>query len=76
MRLKCAVLNIGRQNNDTVLINALQIFGVERLDPKSSQEAFDIGKKELSNVVNYMRKHFPEFANVELAATAPELICA
>ena len=72
-KAKMRGLNIGRQNNDTALINALQIFGVDGLDPKSKAEAFDVGKKEIVHVVNYMRQHFPEFANVELDATAPEL---
>ena len=64
---------MGRQNDNTVLINALQIFGVDTFDPKSVQEAFDIGKKELPNIVAYMQKTFPEFATVELDGSAPEL---
>ncbi|WP_261807933.1 FAD-dependent oxidoreductase [Paenibacillus sp. N3.4] len=72
-RAKMRGLNMGRQNDNTVLINALQIFGVDTFDPKSVQEAFDIGKKELPNVVAYMQKTFPEFASLELDATAPEL---
>ncbi len=47
-RVKMRGLNIGRQNDDTALVNALQIFGVNPLDSKSRQEAFDIGKKRAS----------------------------
>ncbi|OCT14972.1 hypothetical protein A8709_12645 [Paenibacillus pectinilyticus] len=72
-RAKMRGLNMGRQNDNTVLINSLQIFGVDTFDPKSVQEAFDIGKKELPNVVDYMKKTFPEFSTLELDATAPEL---
>jgi hypothetical protein len=72
-RAKMRGLNMGRQNNNTVLINALQIFGVDTFDPKSVQEAFDIGKKELPNIVAYMQKTFPEFSSVELDGSAPEL---
>ncbi|NQX69502.1 FAD-dependent oxidoreductase [Paenibacillus alba] len=72
-RAKMRGLNMGRQNDNTVLINSLQIFGVDTFDPKSVQEAFDIGKKELPNVVAYMQKTFPEFASLELDASAPEL---
>ncbi|MEW9700088.1 FAD-dependent oxidoreductase [Paenibacillus sp. SI8] len=72
-RAKMRGLNMGRQNDNTVLINSLQIFGVDTFNPKSVQEAFDIGKKELPNVVAYMQKTFPEFAHLELDGTAPEL---
>lgn len=72
-KVKMRGLNIGRQNNETALVNALQIFDIDGIDPKSRQIAFDIGKKEIVHVVDYMRSHFPEFAGVELDATAPEL---
>ncbi|WP_284637960.1 FAD-dependent oxidoreductase [Paenibacillus silviterrae] len=66
-------LNIGRQNNNTMLINALQIFGIDGTDPKSRAEAFELGKKELPLIVDYMKKKYPELAGIELDATAPEL---
>ncbi|MCZ8514630.1 FAD-dependent oxidoreductase [Paenibacillus filicis] len=66
-------LNIGRQNDNSILINALQIFGVDGLDEKSREEAFQLGKAELPHIVDYMKKKYPEFAGVELDATAPEL---
>jgi hypothetical protein len=72
-RAKMRGLNMGRENDNTVLINSLQIFGVDTFNPNSVQEAFEIGKKELPNVVAYMQKSFPEFASLELDGTAPEL---
>ncbi|MDF2718728.1 MAG: dependent oxidoreductase [Paenibacillus sp.] len=72
-RVKMRGLNIGRQNDNTILINALQIFGIDGLDPKSRAEAFEIGKKELPYVLEHMKKLYPEFAGVELTGTAPEL---
>ncbi|MFK7696563.1 FAD-dependent oxidoreductase [Paenibacillus sp. HJGM_3] len=72
-RVKMRGLNIGRQNDETILINALQIFGIDGLDPKSRAEAFEIGKKELPFVVDHMKKLYPEFAGLELDGTAPEL---
>ncbi|TCZ77243.1 FAD-dependent oxidoreductase [Paenibacillus albiflavus] len=72
-RVKMRGLNIGRQNNETMLINALQIFGIDGSDPKSREEAFEIGMKEVPLVVEYMKTHFPEFAGLELDVTAPEL---
>ncbi|WP_010270694.1 FAD-dependent oxidoreductase [Paenibacillus senegalensis] len=72
-RVKMRGLNIGRQNDDTILINALQIFGVDPFDPKSKEEAFQIGKDELPNILKHMQDLYPEFADLELDATAPEL---
>lgn len=72
-RVKMRGLNIGRQNDETLLINALQIFGIDGLDAKSRAEAFEIGKKELPYVVEHMKKLYPEFAGLELDGTAPEL---
>ncbi|CAG7631564.1 hypothetical protein PAESOLCIP111_03311 [Paenibacillus solanacearum] len=66
-------LNIGRQNNNTMLINALQIFGIDGTDPKAREEAFELGKKELPRIVDYMKEKYPEFAGIELDATASEL---
>ncbi|MCR8644098.1 FAD-dependent oxidoreductase [Paenibacillus sp. N1-5-1-14] len=66
-------LNIGRQNDETMLINALQIYGIDGADTASRAEAFEIGKKEIPLVVEHMKKIYPEFANIELDATAPEL---
>ncbi|WP_159881197.1 FAD-dependent oxidoreductase [Paenibacillus puerhi] len=66
-------LNIGRQNDNTMLINALQVFGIDGTDPKSKAEAFELAKNELPHIVEYMKKQYPEFAGIELDATAPEL---
>jgi hypothetical protein len=72
-KVKMRGLNIGRQNDNTVLINALQIFGIDGADPASRQKGIEIGKQEIPHVVEYLQKHFPEFRNVELDASAPEL---
>lgn len=72
-RVKMRGLNIGRQNDNTILINALQIFGIDGVDPKSREEAFEIGKAELPHVLAHMKQLYPEFANSNLIATAPEL---
>ncbi|MEC0229784.1 FAD-dependent oxidoreductase [Paenibacillus alba] len=65
-------LNIGRQNDDTVLINALHIFGIDGLNPAAQKEALQIAKEEIPNVVKYLRT-FPEFKNAELDGIASEL---
>jgi len=66
-------LNMGRQNDGTVLINAMHIFGVDGLDPASRREAMERGYREAEHMVSFMRQTLPGFANAYLAATAPEL---
>lgn len=66
-------LNIGRQNDQTMLINAYLIFGIDGLDPKQREAAFETGKKEIPRVIDYMKAKYPEFAGLEFAGTAPEL---
>ncbi|MFC5701284.1 FAD-dependent oxidoreductase [Cohnella faecalis] len=71
-RTKMRGLNIGRQLDGTILLNALHIFGIDGLSAESRQEGLDIAAKELPNVVKYLQQ-FEEFKNVELDAIAPEL---
>ncbi|MFD0712889.1 FAD-dependent oxidoreductase [Paenibacillus sp. GCM10027626] len=71
-RTRMRGLNIGRQKGGTALINALQIFGVDGLDEASRQEGLAIAHREVPHVIEYL-KQYPEFANVELDAIAPEL---
>jgi hypothetical protein len=72
-RIKLRALNIGRQNDQTILINAMHIFDVNPLNPNSVQEGLDIGRKESPRIVDYLRKTFKEFKDLQFAGTAPEL---
>jgi hypothetical protein len=72
-RVKLRGLNIGRQNDDTILINAMHIYDVNPIDPKSVQEGLEIGRKEAPLIVNYLKKTFKEFRDTQYAGTAPEL---
>lgn len=71
-RTKMRGLNIGRQLDNTILINALHIFGVDGLSPESLQEGLEIARKEIPNVVKYLKK-YKEFKNAELDGIAAEL---
>ncbi|MEX2461477.1 MAG: FAD-dependent oxidoreductase [Paenibacillaceae bacterium] len=66
-------LNIGRQNDHTLLSNSLLLYHVDPFDANSRKQAIETAQKELPYVVDFMRKTFPEFANVELGDVAPEL---
>jgi hypothetical protein len=66
-------LNIGIQSNGVVTINALQIFGVDTLDPTSIQEGIERGKRETDNFVFFLRENLPGFENASVSAYPPEL---
>lgn len=72
-RVKLRGLNIGRQNDGTILINAMHIYDVDPLDPASVREGLEIGRKEAPLIVDYLKKTFKEFSELEFAGTAPEL---
>lgn len=65
-------LNIGRQNDNTILINSLHIFGIDGLKAASHKEALKIASEEIPNVVKYLNT-FPEFKHAKLDGIAPEL---
>jgi hypothetical protein len=66
-------LNIGRQNDNTILLNSLLLYTIDPFDPASRKKAVEQGKKELPYIVEFLKKTYPEFAPVELDAVAPEL---
>ncbi len=72
-RVGVRALNIGRQDDDTVLINALQVFGVDGLDPAARRLARQIAEAELPSLVDFLRRRLPGFETARLAGTAPEL---
>ncbi|RJE88506.1 FAD-dependent oxidoreductase [Paenibacillus sp. 1011MAR3C5] len=72
-RVGIRALNVGRENDETVLINAMHIFDIDPLDPASVQEALEIGSEEAPLITEYLRKTYKQLENVEFAGTAPEL---
>jgi len=72
-RLFLRGLNIGRQNDGSVLINALLIYGVNPLDPNSRREAGAMAARELPAMVAFINKHVPGLSKANLGGAAPEL---
>lgn len=72
-RVKMRGLNIGRQDDNTILINSMQIYGINPLDPESLQEGIRIGAKEAPLIVDYLKKKFKPFASLKYVGVAPEL---
>lgn len=72
-KLKVRGLNIGRQNDGTALVNALQVFGVDGLDPHSRAQAVERLNREIPRILDDLKKKYPEFEPVEFGGLAPEL---
>lgn len=72
-RLIVRGLNIGRQKDDRILINALLILGVNPLDHNSRMKGRVIAEKEIPLLTDYISKNIPGLSSVVLDATAPEL---
>ena len=72
-RIQLRKLNMSRQNNDSVVINALQIFGVDSLSELSKDEAYHLAISELPRVVEFLRGNAPGFENASLHKAADEL---
>ncbi|MGB9977094.1 FAD-dependent oxidoreductase [Thermovenabulum sp.] len=66
-------LNIGKQKDGTVVINALQIFNVNPLVKEEKKAAIEKAKRELPAIIEFMRKNAPGFEKAELVGVAPEL---
>ncbi|AWB44524.1 hypothetical protein DCC85_09990 [Paenibacillus sp. CAA11] len=66
-------LNLGRQGNDTALINAMYVFGVDGLSKESKEEALNLARQEAPHIVSYLNKKIPELKSVQFDAVAPEL---
>jgi hypothetical protein len=71
--LRMRGLNIGRQNDGSVLINALLVFGFDGLNRDSRREARRLAEAELPHLLGFMQKRIPGMAAAEIAGTAPEL---
>ena len=66
-------LNIGRQNDDTILVNAMHLFGIDPLDRESLEEGIEIGREEAPRIVAFLKRNLKELSKQENAGTAPEL---
>ncbi|MFD1953400.1 FAD-dependent oxidoreductase [Paenibacillus thailandensis] len=72
-RIKMRGLNIGRQADGTILINSMQLFGVDPLDPESVKEGMKAAQAEAPRIAEYLKQTFEPFAELEYAGTASEL---
>ncbi|MEG6568090.1 FAD-dependent oxidoreductase, partial [Thermoanaerobacterium saccharolyticum] len=71
--LRLRGLNLGRQDDGTVLVNALLIYGVDGLNQSSIEKGMELAKKELPRIVQFFRENIPGFEKAQLDGTADEL---
>lgn len=65
--------NIARQNDGSVLINALQILEVNGLDDESVKKALEDGAIEAENSFKYLKKLLKSFKNSTFGGVCEEL---
>jgi FAD dependent oxidoreductase len=66
-------INFGRQSDGTVVLNTLNIVGVNGLDNASKERAYREAAAELPHFLAYLRRVMPGFKSARLAHIAPEL---
>ncbi|WP_404455689.1 FAD-dependent oxidoreductase [Virgibacillus necropolis] len=66
-------LNVVRQNDESVVINALQIFEIDGLVKKSKEKGIKIGKDETRHILKFLKDNFPGFQEAEIASFPDEL---
>src|SRR5690606_23552498 len=71
--LRLRGLNLGRQADGDVLVNALLIYGIDPLDPTSRAEGRARALAEAPLIVDYLAEHIPGFAGAEFAGAAGKL---
>lgn len=72
-RIRMRGLNIGRQNDESILINALQIFGVSGTDAAAKEEARQLAEQEIPYIIKYLQEQYEEFSGLTYGGLAPEL---
>ncbi len=67
-------LELALQDDGTVLVKGLQVFGVDATNPDALAEAYEQARAEVGRVVRFLRRTAPHlFGSAELVATAPAL---
>jgi hypothetical protein len=59
-------LNAVSQRDGEVIINALLVYTIDPSDPKSVQEAVDLGNKETPKILEHFRKTLPGWENAQV----------
>ncbi len=71
--LRLRGLNLGRQDDGTVLVNALLIYGIDALDPVSREQGRQRALAELPRIIEYLATDVPGLSGAHLAGAAESL---
>ncbi len=71
--LRLRGLNLGRQDDGSVLVNALLVYGVDPFDPGSRAEAHARAAAEVPAVVSYLAQALPGFERARPGGVAEAL---
>ena len=66
-------INFGRQSDGSVVLNTLNIVGVNGLNADSRKRAYEEGIAEIPLLIAHLRRKMPGFENARLGRIAPEL---
>jgi hypothetical protein len=71
--LRLRGLNLGRQDDGSVLVNALLIYGLDPFDPASLEDGRVRAAAEVGDVVAWLARDVPGFANARAGGVADTL---
>ena len=71
--LKMRGLNISRQDDGSIVLNALLAFKVDPLNKDSYNNIIELAKEEVPHIVEYMKEHLPGFENATPGKVAEDL---
>ncbi len=66
-------LNLGQQNDGTVLVNALLIYGINPYDPASIADGFARAQREAPRIIDYLKAELPGFETATYGGVADKL---
>ncbi|MGL4609017.1 MAG: FAD-dependent oxidoreductase [Trueperaceae bacterium] len=66
-------LNLGQQNDGTILVNALLIYNINPYDPASIAEGFARAEREAPRIIDYLKAELPGFENARYGGVAEKL---
>jgi FAD dependent oxidoreductase len=66
-------LNLGQQDDGTILVNALLIYGITPYDPASIADGFARAERETPRIIEYLKRELPGFQNAHYGGVADKL---
>jgi FAD dependent oxidoreductase len=66
-------LNLGQQNDGSVLVNALLIYGINPFDAASVADGFARAEREAPRIIDYLKAELPGFEDAHFGGVASEL---